>query len=191
VLRLARREPGTLVIGVDTDATAVREASDRACRKPARGGVPNALFLAGTVDELAALEAMANAVAEIRVTLPWGSLLRAAAIPEAAFVASVTTLLRPCGRLRIILSITDRETDPASSPLTPARAGILAGEYEAAGFTVASVRPATRADVELSGSTWAKRLGVPSRRQAWLFELDDRHVGLARIPDPYREPCGR
>ncbi|MDP8905515.1 MAG: class I SAM-dependent methyltransferase, partial [Chloroflexota bacterium] len=52
VLRRARREPDVLVIGVDAVAENMREASHRASRSRARGGVPNALFVVAAADEL-------------------------------------------------------------------------------------------------------------------------------------------
>jgi 16S rRNA (adenine(1408)-N(1))-methyltransferase len=167
----------------------MREASDRASRKPARGGVPNAIFLAGTLEEIAALGCLAGAVTEVRVTLPWGSLLRAAAIPERTFLASVAALIQPGGRLQLLLSVTERDSEPGLSLLSAGRAATLAREYEAAGFTVAAVRPATAADVESSGSSWAKRLGVAMRREAWLFEtfVGSRETPARAVSDTARD----
>lgn len=39
----------------------------------------------------------------------------------------------------------------------------------AAGLEIRKCRPATAADVEELGSTWAKRLGIPRQRPAWLL----------------------
>jgi hypothetical protein len=33
----------------------------------------------------------------------------------------------------------------------------------------ARVRPAWQADVDQAGSSWARRLGIPERRPAWLL----------------------
>jgi hypothetical protein len=38
-----------------------------------------------------------------------------------------------------------------------------------AGLTVEELRPVTAEDVEQLGSSWAKRLGIPRRRPAWLL----------------------
>ena len=38
-----------------------------------------------------------------------------------------------------------------------------------AGLEVAEPRLATVEDVSASGSSWAKRLGIPARRSAWLL----------------------
>jgi 16S rRNA (adenine(1408)-N(1))-methyltransferase len=167
VLRLARREPGTLAIGVDTDAAAMRESSRRAASKPARGGLPNALFLAGTIHELP--HVFDGHVGELRVTLPWGSLLRSATEPNSEFVDVVLRLLRPGGAFRLLVSITDRDLATGALPLGGDAILALGAAYTAAGFAAVAVREATQIDVEETGSTWAKRLGIPGRRDAWLL----------------------
>lgn len=167
VLRRARREPGTLAIGVDTDAAAMREASRRAASKPTRGGLPNALFLAGAVGELSA--ALDGMVCEVRVTLPWGSLLRAARDADPTFVGTVLRLLQPGAVFRLLLSVTERDLAAGATPLDDTAMVDLAVAYGSAGFDCIEVRQATAADVDESGSTWAKRLGIPSRRPAWLL----------------------
>jgi 16S rRNA (adenine(1408)-N(1))-methyltransferase len=87
VLRAARCEATRLVIGVDTDASSLREVSRRAARPVERGGAPNALFVVG--DATSALEALAERVDEVWITLPWGSLLRAVLAGERAFALAV------------------------------------------------------------------------------------------------------
>jgi tRNA G46 methylase TrmB len=88
VLRIARQRPDTLVIGVDTNAAALVEASRKAAQKLA---LPNALFLiAEAVD---ALEALREHADEVRITLPWGSLLRRVLAGERAFALAVAGAL--------------------------------------------------------------------------------------------------
>jgi tRNA G46 methylase TrmB len=84
VLRLARAEPCTLAIGVDTDAAALREVSHKAARK---ANLPNALFL--VADATDALRGLAGCLDELRITLPWGSLLRRVLEGERKFALAV------------------------------------------------------------------------------------------------------
>jgi 16S rRNA (adenine(1408)-N(1))-methyltransferase len=87
VLRTARENPSALVIGVDTDASSLREPSWRAARPISKGGVPNALFL--VADASVALTALRGRVHELRITLPWGSLLRLVLEGERDFAHAV------------------------------------------------------------------------------------------------------
>jgi 16S rRNA (adenine(1408)-N(1))-methyltransferase len=169
VLRLARREPETLVIGVDTNASAMRAPSDRASRKPSRGGTPNALFLAGTLDELATLPPLAGVVTEVRVILPWGSLLQNAACAEASFVADLRRLMTRDGQLQLLLSVATRDATTGLPPLTDESVKRLADTYAEAGILIARARRATESDVDDLGSSWARRLGIPRQREAWLL----------------------
>jgi hypothetical protein len=72
---------------VDTDASGLREASRRAAGPAHKGGLANALFLVG--DASAALELFRGRVDELRITLPWGSLLRLVLDGERAFAHAV------------------------------------------------------------------------------------------------------
>ena len=83
MLQAARREPGCLAIGVDAEASRLQEASRRA-RKHA---LANTLFLAG--DAAAALRLLHGRVDELRITLPWGSLLRLVVDGEQQFAEAV------------------------------------------------------------------------------------------------------
>ena len=84
MVRAARADAGVLAVGVDTDAASLREVSQKAHRK---GGVANAVFLVGDAAE--ALEAFRGHVDELRITLPWGSLLQRVLEGERAFALAV------------------------------------------------------------------------------------------------------
>lgn len=74
VYNSARRNPQTLFIGVDANSRPLQKISERIHRKPAKGGLPNVLFLQSAVETLPSeLDKTAN---EVHVNFPWGSLLR-------------------------------------------------------------------------------------------------------------------
>ena len=84
-MRAARGEPRTLVIGVDTNESGMRETSRRAAK------LPNGLFL--VADARDALEALSGLVHQLRITLPWGSLLRLVLEGEREFALAVAGAL--------------------------------------------------------------------------------------------------
>ncbi|HVM31181.1 MAG TPA: hypothetical protein VM305_10505 [Candidatus Limnocylindrales bacterium] len=170
VVRRARREPRTLVIGLDAAARALAATSRRAAAPARRGGLPNALFLAAAAETLPG--PLAGRADEVTVVLPWGSLLRGLALPEPAQVTAVAGLLRTGARLELMLSI-DGVDSSAGLPLTTAQSmGDLAARYANIGLGCRELRPASDDDVERLGSSWARRLGIPRRRPAWLLTFE-------------------
>lgn len=161
--------PDALVIGIDPDANALRERSAAAARRPDRGGLPNALFLVASAETLPA--DLAGVADQLRVTLPWGALLRGAAAPEPWFAALIRRLPAPGAEITIVLSVVPSDRLPGLPRLDAASAEVLAGRYVSAGLSVHEVAPVTDAQVADLGSSWAKRLGIPTRREAWRFVL--------------------
>lgn len=157
MLRRARRERATLVVGVDPVAAAMREASRSAARKPIRGGLANALFLVGSAEELPG--PLAGRADEITVSLPWGSLLRGVLDPAGGTAERLTACLRTAGRLTLLLSL-DRDA-----------LELLAADYSGHGFECRDLRPATADDVARLSGSWGRRLGIPDRQAAHVLEL--------------------
>jgi 16S rRNA (adenine(1408)-N(1))-methyltransferase len=169
VLRRAAREPGTLFVALDADASAMFDASRRAARPSRKGGMSNVMFLAAGAEALpGALCGMAD---EATVILPWGSLLVAVLEPESATFAAITRVLKPGGELTILVSAQERDGVAGTIDLDDAAARDLAAAYCRDGLDLLELRPASRADVELLSSGWGRRLGIPERRHAWLFRL--------------------
>ncbi|MGZ8726513.1 MAG: class I SAM-dependent methyltransferase [Aeromicrobium sp.] len=168
VLRAARRAPDVLVIGVDTDAAAMREASHAAARPERRGGLPNSLFL---VEAAEALPGPLSGRADlVTVALPWGSLLRGLLSADRELLGAVTALLKPRGEIELLLSTAPSDGLPVRlSNETDVRR--LADAYESAGLNVLEWRVATAGDIAELSSGWGRRLGIPERRTAWIFRL--------------------
>ena len=177
MLHAARRQPEALVIGIDAAPEAMRESSRRAARRLAAGGAPNALFLVGDATRPDGLQVLAGCVDDVRATLPWGSLARAVLDAEPSLVDGLAALLRPGGRLSLLLSLTDRDLGLGRQPLADAEVTRLAHAFAAGRFAVRVARPATADDVLRLDSSWAKRLGIPLQRPAWV-------IALERLPSP-------
>ena len=177
MLHAAQRQPEALVIGIDAAPEAMRESSRRAARRVGAGGAPNALFLVGDATRPDGLQFLAGCVDDLRVTLPWGSLARAVLDAEPILLDGLAALLRPGGHLRLLLSRTDRDLGLGRTPLAGAEITRLAHALAAGRFAVRVARPATLDDVRPLDSSWAKRLGIPHQRQAWV-------IALERLPSP-------
>ncbi|MEA2677787.1 MAG: rRNA ((1408)-N(1))-methyltransferase [Chloroflexota bacterium] len=158
VLRRARREPHSLVIGVDAETSAMAEASRRAAANVKKGGLPNALFLAESAELLPG--ALAGCADLVTVVLPWGSLLLGALCADGAMIIALRGLLRADGEMLLFLSDLERTQVEG-----------LATDYESAGLQMTELHPATTADVAALSSGWARRLGIPGSRPAWIIRL--------------------
>jgi len=90
---------------------------------------------------------------------------------EDAMVARLTGLLRDGGRLELLLSIVETDAGADMPALDEDRARSLATEYGRLGLTVQEVRLAEEADIDRLGSSWGRRLGIPTHRQAWILRF--------------------
>jgi 16S rRNA (adenine(1408)-N(1))-methyltransferase len=168
----ARSDPGSLYIAVDPDAAALAEYAYRAGRKPARGGVDNAIFAIAAVEHLPSeLEGLAE---RVRINFPWGSLLRALLAPDPPVLRSIAGLVRPGGTTEIVLSY-DPGHDTgafASDPLPSLDQARIETElipaYEAAGLQISRWRRLTQDEALAIPSSWGRRLLHARPREVFL-----------------------
>ena len=106
---------------------------------------------------------------EVTVTLPWGSLLRLVLAGDRRFAGELARALRLAGRVRIVVSVEDRDRAAIGGAVADADLDALAIALEAAGLDVPERRPVTADDMASMRSSWARRLGIPARRAATLL----------------------
>src|SRR2546430_12368378 len=75
----ARKHPDWLVIGMDPAREGLREMSMRAMRKPARGGLPNVIYVWSGIEQPP--DELGHIADEVHVVLPWGKLLPGVVLP--------------------------------------------------------------------------------------------------------------
>jgi 16S rRNA (adenine(1408)-N(1))-methyltransferase len=173
VYAAARQNPNKFFIGIDANAAALKEVSMKATRKPAKGGLPNVLFLQAAVESLP--DELNSVADEIHIHFPWGSLLRAVATGDAEVLQSLRRIGEFDCLLEIIIGI-DEERDRTEierlglPPLTADYLqNILAPRYEAAGFKVVKsgvLSPENWAKIETS---WARKLQGNTSRKVVYF----------------------
>jgi 16S rRNA (adenine(1408)-N(1))-methyltransferase len=166
VLARAAAEPASLVIGVDAAAGAMAEASRRAERR----GPANAIFLAGGAAELADTP-LAGRVDLVTVTFPWGSLLRGVLGLEPGALAGVAALVPPGGRVEVLASVVPSDRIDGVATLDAGCQPTIRGAWAGVGLELASMRPATAAEIAASRSSWARRLD-PARGARPIWRLD-------------------
>ncbi len=171
VSSMAKLRPDAFFIGVDANVKPLEKPSMKATRKPAKGGLPNAMFVQAAVENLP--EEFAGAVSEIHINFPWGSLLRAVAIGDAGILGSLRSIARPGAALEILLGV-DQERDRAELhrlgiPQIDAsyiRSGLIPN-YESAGFSLIEFREMASPEWAKIETSWAKKLSGNESRSVY------------------------
>lgn len=164
----AAANPNKFYIGLDANVKPLEKPSMRATRKPAKGGLPNAMFVQAAVEDLPAeFDGVAD---EIHIHFPWGSLLKAVATGDADVLASLKRIAAPGCLLEIIIGI-DPERDRAElerlgiPELTPVILhSFLIPKYIAVGFAFVESRTLSQAEWSRLETSWARRLQAGSGR---------------------------
>jgi hypothetical protein len=105
------------VLGVDASHAGMGEASHRAGRSERRGGLPNAIFVASSLEALP--PELAGLATLVTLHFPWGTLLRAALGQDAEGAARLARLPAAGGRLRLLLSAAERDAGRGAVAIDP------------------------------------------------------------------------
>ena len=162
------------------------EASRRAARSPAKGGLPNALFVVAAAERIPLeLNRVAN---DLTIAFPWGSLLRGTLALDEAAARGIADLLAEGATASATFSIEDRDRlDLPRFEIHGERAA-LAERWSALGLDVCAIRPVTMDELRDMPSTWARRLATGRDRSAWRLELETRRGSRDRRTDAIRLP---
>jgi 16S rRNA (adenine(1408)-N(1))-methyltransferase len=169
VYQYARTNPEKFYIGVDASAKALAKISEKIYRKPAKGGLPNVLFVQAAVENLPAeLDAIAD---EIHIHFPWGSLLRAVAAGEPVILSNLRRICAPDCLLEIVIGLdAERDRTEIERLGLPALSNeylqtVLQDRYRAAGFDVLETGALSQSDWARLQTSWARKLMGNSRRE--------------------------
>ncbi|HVF30130.1 MAG TPA: class I SAM-dependent methyltransferase [Pyrinomonadaceae bacterium] len=169
----AKANPRKFYIGVDANAKALEKISMRATRKPAKGGLPNAMFVQAAVEDLP--EEFSDTADEIHVHFPWGSLLKAIATADESVLNSFRRIARKGCLLEIVIGI-DPERDKNEiarldiPELTPIFLhSYLLPKYAAHGFNPVDNGKLLPAEWSRMETSWARKLqGNDDRKVTYL-----------------------
>jgi 16S rRNA (adenine(1408)-N(1))-methyltransferase len=171
---MAREEPDRLVIGLDADAASMRTSARRAARR--KDGQSNAAFVVAAIESVPA--DLCGVADRVTVYFPWGSLLRGLLAGDGV-VSNLGALCANGAELTALWSVTDRDL----ASLGPVPRLPDEGSFEAVGLEVCELRPATKAEVGATHSTWAKRLRAGVDRPVSLLRAV-RHSPAPRSSQP-------
>jgi SAM-dependent methyltransferase len=102
--RLAAAEPDWIIVGADANLDAAQRVIKRARRAPEKGGLPNLAIVKASADALP--HELDGHVDELRIELPWGSLLEALVDSgeQRPMDFGLARLLAAGGSVRIVLN---------------------------------------------------------------------------------------
>lgn len=174
VAALARANPNKFYIGIDANAAPLEKISMKATRKPAKGGLPNALFVQAAIENLP--EELNESADEIHIHFPWGSLLRAVVLGDESVLDSLRRISAPECLLEIIIGI-DEERDKSEIerlelPQISSEylENTLIPKYKAAGFDILEKGILDFAAWSKLETSWARKLqGSSDRKVTYLI----------------------
>lgn len=103
VYQSARQNPGRFYIGIDASANSLEKLSEKIHRKPAKGGLKNALFIQAAVEALP--EELDGAANEVHIHFPWGSLLKGVATGDETILKNIRRICAPDAVLEVIIGV--------------------------------------------------------------------------------------
>jgi 16S rRNA (adenine(1408)-N(1))-methyltransferase len=161
VRTLARARPDALVVGLDAGPDAMRPVAAQAARKPAKGGLLNALFVWAAVE---ALPAELTDVTEVHCLMPWGSLLRALVEPDEDVLRGVAAACRRGAPFLVTLNLHAwrppvAEVGGTREPTPESAVQLLAPVYGRAGWQLEAADHVGAQELAAFGTSWTKRLG--------------------------------
>jgi 16S rRNA (adenine(1408)-N(1))-methyltransferase len=149
--------PDSFVIGIDPVAEAMAEASRKATKSAA---LPNALFVLASLENLPT--ELCGIASRVTVNFPWGSLLRAVAIPDAQLLRKLARLCRTGAILEVLINMQPLREEALARRLGLAEAALardferLQAGYEAAGFLLRYAEAIEGAPP--NATSWGKKL---------------------------------
>jgi 16S rRNA (adenine(1408)-N(1))-methyltransferase len=169
VSRMAAEHPDKFFVGIDANAKPLEKPSMKATRKPAKGGLPNALFVEAAVENLPA--EFDDSADEIHIHFPWGSLLKAVCVGDESVLSSLFRIASSGCLLEIVIGI-DPERDAGeilrldipelnSSYLSE----VLIPRYIATGFEFVESGEMSADEWSQIETSWARKLQGDDKRK--------------------------
>ncbi|HEX8288549.1 MAG TPA: class I SAM-dependent methyltransferase [Pyrinomonadaceae bacterium] len=173
--KAARQNSNKFYIGIDANARPLEKISMKATRKPAKGGLPNVLFVQAAIEDLP--EELNETADEIHIHFPWGSLLRAVITGDENVLNSLRRICAPECLLEIIVGIEEERDKSEIERLGLPRlssdyfTNILIPKYNTAGFELLEKGVLPVSDWSKLETSWARKLQSGANREVLYLIL--------------------
>ena len=173
VYECAKANPTKFFIGIDPNTKPLEKISMKVTRKPAKGGLPNVLFIRAAIEDLPT--ELDNTADEIHVHFPWGSLLRAIAVGDERILRALLRISTPGCLLEVVIGF-----DPQRDRREFQRLGLvdfsvdymrdaLPSKYAASGLKIKEAGVLQKTDWKRLHTSWARRLSSNDAREVVYF----------------------
>lgn len=168
VYKCAQSDPRKFFIGIDANRRPLEKISEKIHRRPAKGGLPNVLFVHAAVEDLP--DELGGIASEVLVQFPWGSLLRGVAAGNEVVMRNLRQICVPGARLQITIGLDPERDRHEWERLELPRISadyvntILELRYRKAGFRIAAVDELSSLERTKFQTSWARRLHSGSGR---------------------------
>ncbi|MBP2475919.1 16S rRNA (adenine(1408)-N(1))-methyltransferase [Crossiella equi] len=171
-LHLARKHPDHLVIGLDAAPDNLRKTAGKAAAKPAKGGLPNLVYLWHAAEKL---PPTLRDIDELHILMPWGSLLRGILDTDTTMLTGLAACCRPGADFLISLNLHAwrppvPEVGDTEEPTPDTAAEVLAELYAGAGWRLDHAAYLTPEEIAELSTSWTRRLNS-SRDQLDVLAL--------------------
>ncbi|MCO1579370.1 16S rRNA (adenine(1408)-N(1))-methyltransferase KamB [Crossiella sp. SN42] len=171
-LHLARKHPDQLVIGLDAAPDNLRKTAGKAAAKPAKGGLPNLVYLWHAAESL---PPELREIDELHVLMPWGSLLRGVLDTEGALLRGLAACCRPGADFLVTLNLHAwrppvPEVGDTAEPTPESATEVLAKAYATAGWQLTEAAYLSPEEIAELATSWTRRLNS-SRDQLDVLAL--------------------
>ncbi|MFJ8228477.1 16S rRNA (adenine(1408)-N(1))-methyltransferase KamB [Streptomyces sp. NPDC094448] len=183
---LARGRPDQLVIGLDATKDNMRRMATKAAANPAKGGLPNLLYL------WAAAERLPEALSEIRelhILMPWGSLLRGVLGSDPVILEGLARACAPDASFLITLNLhawrpAVPEVGDHPEPTGESAFTDLAPVLDRAGWRLDEAKYLDAEEIAALSTSWTRRLNS-ARDQLDVLAL----TGVVNVSSPVLPPA--
>ncbi len=176
VYEMAKNYPETFFIGVDADRNNLGKYSHKIYRKPERGGLPNALYVISSVEELPA--ELNNTAHTIWIILPWGTLLQGLILARKGLLRNIIRISCARGILNLYISYDVKyESVKIENLGLPELTyelidGKLAPKYSSEGITITEREVLDNEALKEISSQWARQLAYGRKRRTFFVKAE-------------------
>ena len=175
VYKIAKENPDRFIIGIEPHHQGLEKTSAKIYKKPTKGGLKNALFVLGSLEELPKeLDGIAN---QVFINFPWAGLLRGILLAEDVTWNPIKRLCKKGTLIDILLSYDkDREDNEFKRLDLPDIdlsffKNVMTPKLEDKGLSVLEIKDVDYKDLMKYPSSWAKKLSYGRDREYYFLRV--------------------